>query len=397
MAAPAIPATGPTGLQLPALTGLRIFAALLVYASHVGPPAGAPEVVRTFLASGYMGVTIFFVLSGFVLALNYLDRLRRPNGRGIYGYIVARIARVYPLYLLILLYIMVRQQAAGGALDDWWKHALAIQAWDPSTAVAFGFNGPGWSIGVEFFLYACFPLLAPLVVRLRTPRATLVAVAGVVAAMLAATLWFAATSRGALPLSDPGSSHRWLYRTPLLRLGDFALGMLAAQLFLQLRHHPRAIRAGAPLTLAAVLVIVALMAWPANLNSVWSWDIGYALPAVVLMFGLAVAPLGRIAKLLSLPFVVMLGEASYAFYLAHQQALGFLAGGRWSADFSLTTVAYEALTLGAILCLAVGLHIVVERPARTHLRRWLTPPFRRRSRAASGSASEEPLARVPMA
>ena len=396
MAAAAATASTPaarTGLHLPALTGLRIVAALAVYASHVGPPAGAPEWIRTLLASGYMGVTIFFVLSGFVLALNYLHRLRRPSGREFYGYIVARLARVYPLYLLILLYIMVRQHAAGGPLDDWWKHALAIQAWDPSTTVAFSYNGPGWSIGVELLLYACFPLLVPLVARLATPRAALLAVAGVVVAMLAATLWFAATSRGALPLSDPGSPHRWLYRTPLLRLGDFALGMLAAQLFFLMRNDGRAVRAGGMLTFAAVIVTFGLMAWPANLNSAWSWDIGYALPAAVLIFGLAVAPGCQVAKLLSLPFIVLLGEASYAFYLAHQPALGFLAGGRWTTDFSITTVAYEVLTLGAILCLAAGLHTIVERPARTYLRRWLTPPVERKPKIVL----DEPSARVPMA
>ena len=56
--------------RLPALTGLRILAALAVYASHLGPPHGSPKLLSTFMESGYMGVTLFFTLSGFVLAIN---------------------------------------------------------------------------------------------------------------------------------------------------------------------------------------------------------------------------------------------------------------------------------------------------------------------------------------
>lgn len=77
---------------------------------------------------------------------------------------------------------------------------------------------------------------------------------------------------------------------------------------------------------------------------------------------------------------MLLGEASYAFYLVHVPALGFLSGRRWSVDLSMTTLTYEAMTLGAILALAVGLHVLVERPTRTWLRSVLAP--RRRSASA---------------
>jgi peptidoglycan/LPS O-acetylase OafA/YrhL len=359
----------PTEGRLPALTGVRILAALAVYASHLGPPHGAPKLLKTFMESGYMGVTLFFTLSGFVLTLNYFESMRHPSGHKVWQYAVARLARIYPLYILIVIYFIDRQHAFGESIHGWWEHVLAIQAWDPNVYQAYSFDPPSWSISVEFFLYACFPLLVLAIARLRTPRATLTLAAGVALMMAALTTWFVVTGRGNLVPADPESAHRWLYVTPLTRLGDFTLGILTARLFMQTRGHLGLTRIGGPLAFAAGLAIVALMAWPANIFSAWSLDLAYALPAIFLIFGLAVSPLSLPARALSIPIVVLLGEASYAFYLVHMPALGFFGAGRWAVATSPTTVLYETLTLGAILCFAVGLHVMVERPARLSIRR----------------------------
>jgi len=358
--------------KLPALTGVRILAALAVYASHIGPPVGSPAFLAAFFSSGYAGVTVFFVLSGFVLAVNYFERFSHLNPRVGYDYFVARIARIYPLYILILFYFVVRQHAFGASIDGWWRNTLAIQAWDPNLAHAYSFDGPSWSISVEFFLYACFPLLVPLLGRLRNPRGVVLAAAGVAISMAGLAALFTFTGRAGLPWEDPGSAHRWLYRMPLTRLGDFTLGMLGALLYAQTRKSKAIERAGAPLTIGAMVAVLALMAWPALLFTGWSWDVAYAIPAAIFIFGLAAAPASLPARVLSLPFLVLLGEASYAFYLVHAPGIDFLGGGQWANSISATTIVLEALTLGAILALAVGLHITFEGPARTYLRRALS-------------------------
>lgn len=357
--------------RLLALTGVRILAALAVYASHIPPPHDAPKVLASFFEAGYMGVTLFFTLSGFVLAINYFERLRKPNIRAIWQFGVARFARIYPLYILILAYILLRQHAFGEGIIAWWEHVFALQAWDPNVYRAFSFNGPAWSVSVEAFLYACFPLLVLMLARLRTPRSVLSAAVITALAMTALVTWFVLSGRGGLPWSNIESAHRWLYVTPLTRLGDFTLGVLAARLYSQVREHKGVVRSGAPLAAAAALVIVVLMAWPANLYSTWSWDLAYAIPSVVLIFGLAVSPRSRPARMLSFPLMLLLGESSYAFYLVHQRALEYFGAGRWAVATSATTIAYEALTLGAIICLSVGLHVMIERPARLYIRRLL--------------------------
>lgn len=358
--------------RLPALTGLRIFAALAVYFSHVGVPHNAPKVLATFMEAGYAGVTIFFVLSGFVLAVNYFRQMTSLHIVPAYNYFIARIARVYPLYVLLLFYFVVSMHAHGESVTGWWQNLLVIQTWSPDIARAYSFDAPSWSVSVEFFLYACFPLLIPLFARLRSVRSILTAAGVVTAAMFALTAWFALSGKGHLSMLDPASAHRWLYRTPLTRLGDFALGILAAQLFTLTRSDPRVERWSRRLAPACAVLIVALMCWPTLFFTAWSWDFAYAIPGVVLIFALAAAPAGWLAKLLSIGAIVLLGEASYAFYLVHDPAISFFGAGIWTTSVTPTIVLLEALNLGFVLALAVGLHYTIELPARKKLRRLLT-------------------------
>jgi peptidoglycan/LPS O-acetylase OafA/YrhL len=371
--------------RLPSITGLRLFAALAVYLSHIGAPHEAPTALATFFASGYAGVTVFFVLSGFVLAYNYFEQVRRPDAATIYNFFVARFARVYPLYLAVLAYVLVRQHALGIGTDEWWQHLLALQAWNGDVNVAYAFNGPAWSISVEFFLYACFPLLIPLVAKLDSPRRLLLAGAAVALTMATLAAWFVTTGHAALPTTDPGSAHRWIYRMPLPRLGDFLLGILAARLFVHVVGRPGVRQTGRWLAPLAGAAIVALMAWPALRSTAWSYDLAYGLPAVLLIFALAAAPAGWLSRGLSIPAVVLLGEASYAFYLVHSPAIAFLGAGQWREAVSGSLVALEVFNLAVILALAVGLHLSLERPAR----RWLRRKFSYRNGSRRAAASPE--------
>jgi peptidoglycan/LPS O-acetylase OafA/YrhL len=363
--------------HLEALTGLRMLAALAVYIFHVGVPPGTPLLVGAFVASGYMGVTVFFTLSGFVLGLNYFESLRHPSAPALWGFAVARFARLAPLYFLVLLFVIVTHLVHGDSIAEWPEHALALQAWDPSLARAWALNGVAWSVSVEVFLYACLPVVVLLVARLGSARALVAAAAGVIALLAIVTLWFALTGRGELAYADPGSAHRWLYRTPLLRLGDFTLGVLAARLYLAVRDHRYAARAGGALALAAAAVIVIAMAWPGHAGTVGSWDFDYAVPATFLVFGLACAPSGILARLLSLPIMVLLGEASYAFFMTHRRILNVFNGngGAWSGPLTVASATYELMLLGLVICLSVGLYLLFERPSRAVLRR-LGPPSR---------------------
>lgn len=345
------------------LTGLRFVAAMVVVLHHY-PVPGVSGTLQTMLQSGYFGVTLFFVLSGFVLTLNYLDAFSRAPINALGRFAVARFARIYPVYLLVLLYVWLRAGASGPIVS----HALLLQAWSADAREAFALNGPGWSLSVEAFLYACFPLLILLLRRVgvfTSGRRMAVAVAIVSIAMVAIAVYFEVTGRNVAG-AGPDSAHRWLYRSPLSRLGDFTLGILAAGFWLRYSARIRARRrSGSVLAVGSITAMLAFMAMPGNIDSTYSWDVLYALPGLLLILGLALAPESGVGRVLGSPAMVLLGESSYCLYL-----LQVPVGGLRVADGALGLpgqIALHALFIGLLVALSVGLHLLVERP----LQRWI--------------------------
>jgi peptidoglycan/LPS O-acetylase OafA/YrhL len=131
-----------TGVRrLEPLTGLRIFAALVVFLSHIPKPPGAPAFLQAFMDAGYSGVTLFFILSGFIIAWNYEPVLgERLTGSALRTFYVARLARIYPLYLgALLLVILPTIDTVGDVGEDlssgvFWTHLFALQGWAARTS-----------------------------------------------------------------------------------------------------------------------------------------------------------------------------------------------------------------------------------------------------------------------
>jgi peptidoglycan/LPS O-acetylase OafA/YrhL len=377
--------------RIESLTGLRWCAALAVFLSHNVPGGKTPLIISTFFSSGYIGVTLFFVLSGFVLTVTYGNVMAEPRITNIWNYAVARIARVMPLYWLILLLVAVVWIFFGPAATTaglWW-HFLAIQAWSGDLKLAYSWNSPGWSVGVELFLYAMFPILVLLTGALTSTRKVVILAIFVVAAMATLVIFFHVTGNDRLPWTDPASAHRWLYRSPLTRLGDFTLGICGALIYARERDRPNLIKA-APLVAAAMsILILGLMTVPQLLDSSLSYDLVYAVPGAVLILSLALSPHQGIARFLGSVALVALGELSYAFYLIHVPVGGQFQN--WGVSpHGFTPVGTTVLVLILLFLIAVswGLHVSFERPARIFLRKHLSITPARTSEPRSQSAVE---------
>lgn len=165
------------------LTTMRIFAAFWVVLYDYWAFL-IPGPLPAFIAKGYLGVELFFVLSGFIICHVYLQKF--GEGRFSYrSFLWARLARIYPLHIAILagLIVLVLGAAAegltlSGGMAQWGSipgQVLMLQAW--GFTPEGGWNHPAWSISAEWFAYLTFPAFAWAALKLKARPLVAVALA----------------------------------------------------------------------------------------------------------------------------------------------------------------------------------------------------------------------------
>jgi peptidoglycan/LPS O-acetylase OafA/YrhL len=365
----------PRAPVLASLTGIRFIAAIFVFNAHANNVQGGPAFLDGVALAGHDWMTMFFILSGLILTWNYDEVLgTRLTPHGLRVYFVARFARIYPLYLLTLAVValstvQIPADVARLVQDPaLWAQVFAVQTWSGDLSVAYGYNGPGWSVGVELFLYALFPvLIVPFRAIRSNPRALVIVAAVCVALTFAMVVAAFLLGTADLPREDPASAHRWLYRTPLTRLPDFVLGMSLGFLLIHTRGGDYT-RTGVLLQAIGGVAVMGLLFVPGLPFTIWSLDAANTIPFALLMLGLVWAPQSVLARFLSSPPMMLLGESAYAFYLWHQTIVRIVdSGGTSTTAWAVTwLIGFLITTL-----VAVGSHLLVELPARTWLRRRL--------------------------
>ena len=342
--------------NLPALTGLRFFAALAVLDVHFGrwlPPTGP---LHTLVGRGSFAVSLFFVLSGFILAYTYAtpDSTLRGTAGAFYR---ARFARIYPVYLTGLLLALATP-------DPFYPNtprALAllptlalVQSWLPSLVQAI--NGPGWSLSAEAFFYALFPLLLRTCLRMGTrQRIGLIAV-----------LWLgSALVQHQAALVGAGET---LDILPLARLPEFLIGILACGIWSARRRHEWGARR---CDLVAVSSIGSALLVLGYAPDAWNQVLltgGLAPLWALLLYALATGR-GTITRTLGCRPLATLGAASYSLYILHWPLWCALAAFSGTPSWTLLHVPwfFGMYMLIAIAC-SVLAHRYVEEPGRRALR-----------------------------
>ncbi|MCB8883481.1 acyltransferase [Acidisoma cellulosilytica] len=332
-----------------ALTSIRGIMALWVVGHHLqfGLSVGGYDYAAWLFGPGYVGVDVFFVLSGFVITAVHRDMTSSSTG----DFFIRRIFRIYPLHwfvLAIILAIWVRQQWIEGlplVTDHLASLPIVALLLQPYLLHEPNWNVASWSIGVEMLCYLLFPL-AILVLR----RMTLVVS---LAALVIAVLYERHTH----------SEMVWGWPAIARGLSGFALGMMVQQMTL-LFPRPRT-RLATSLELAAV----GLMAVTVLLRHLALFPI----PAALLIYALA-AERGVLSRALSGPVWYWLGQISFSVYLLHPTVIALFSGlmppKRLLAALGLTlgqgltALVWTVLVIGTLLTLASLTWRLIEDPAR---------------------------------
>ncbi|GGO22369.1 acyltransferase family protein [Deinococcus humi] len=351
--------------ELRTLTGLRFMAALWVFLFHVDLrwPLDLPPFLAGVVGAGDVGVTLFFMLSGFILAYAYSDGFGGPRLERM-AFWRARFARIYPLYaasLLLALPLWVAmsypaglqslQQVIQVILTTMTSFGL-VHTWFPS--MAFMLHGGAWSLACEAFFYLCFPFLLPHLLRLSSRQLWI----GL------GVLWVASALAGAVLYAFP-SEETWkmAYTNPVLRLPEFVAGMVFGLMFLR---QPQGQDAGQK----AVLCVLLAFFWLGLNGSRYSAPLHNAV--LVPLIGFMIMGFARTTatqaagRILGHPVMVSLGQASYAFYLLQLVPLeGGVLLTRQGWAHSPTT--WLAMTFLCTVALAYAGHLLIEEPVRRHL------------------------------
>ena len=372
----------PRGSGIPALNGIRGVAVALVLIGHSGIPG---------VAGGFIGVDVFFVLSGFLITSLLLDEIGRTGRLDLGAFWIRRARRLLPaLLLMVLAVIAARLLFPPDAVSALRSDAVAAFLWVANWAFVsqetdyFSQGAPPsplqhtWSLGVEEQYYLIWPLLIvaaavllAAIARRRKKTPTIVAVRRAV--LVLALLGTAASATEAILMASDASLNRVYFgtdtRAQALLIGAAAAALLVRDWPAMLAGWPlirsrwgRWLAAGVPVAGVAVLAAITHVATGSAAEFRHGLLIVVAVAAVAVIAPVALEQRGPVAWVLATPPLVALGVISYGVYLWHWPVFLVLTGERTGWTGYPLFAARCAITVAV----AAGSWWLIERP----IRRW---------------------------
>lgn len=372
--------------HLAVLTGLRGWAALWVFIYHLWGKAGHPVFavsmagftldLTPLVSMGLSGVSIFFVLSGFLLSIPFAEWQAGRRDRPDLGhYLFRRVMRVFPAYyvqlaILLLLAVLIPGQGGIGNVADLVRHLFML--FMPPPLGTTPINLVWWTLPIEFSFYLALPLLAFLL----SPRRWAWLLVGSLTAMW---LWrhFLVVWLGDAPVSQRVYAAYQLPGT----FDMFGLGMLAALAYVHRARLPGWLvpkpGSNGLLLLGIGLVLAAVFWLPPLRSQYWADNPIFYLwtPALSLGFAAIVyagATGSRLAAwLFGNRFMVYAGLVSYSYYLWHLRVLDWIAASAWYQSLAIHRFLWlVAASVPAVFLVASLSYVLIELPCMRLRKNW---------------------------
>lgn len=301
------------------LTSLRFLFAFMVFASHLGfLNQSESNILRWIYDSifyeGYIGVSFFFILSGFILAYNYQDGIQKKQ-KSKRTFYQARFARIFPLHILTLIIsIPLTYSVFIQKKSLWFSQALTnvtlTQSYIPIKSIYFSFNAPSWSISNEMFFYLVFPFLITLIPKFRNYKSLLII--SIIALIPLLTL-----------IIPENAYHQIFYINPFTRVVDFVIGIFIFNIYQTFLKKDLNINYNY-FEISSILLLLVFFLFHQSIAKVARYSFYYWIPMGYLIFSFSFQK-GKISKFLSRKTLIHLGEISFGFYLFHQLVLRYFS------------------------------------------------------------------------
>lgn len=346
------------------LTSLRFFFSVLVFTSHLwfleyDHPTVA-YIHKNIFKEGFIGVSFFFILSGFIMSYSYGQKLLEDR-ISFTNYWVARVARIYPVHFLTLVLAIPLSFNTDviSWVDKLLLNLLLLQSFIPSDGYYLTFNAVSWSISTEMFFYIVFPVLVLLFTRRKLRWAVMLAYIVLIPIGVA--------------LTKDALHHAIFYVNPLMRLGDFIVGMMLYRLYAQ-RKDNEYLNNRRFANIAEVLTMLTMFGFLYFYKHIpmgYRYSLYYLPPMALLVYVFSYSK-GFISDIMSHRLFVFLGDVSFVFYMLHILVIRYYT--MLQAEFTMLPLNYVAaiilyfVTLG----LAIIVHKYYEMPLSNYLRKTYT-------------------------
>jgi peptidoglycan/LPS O-acetylase OafA/YrhL len=355
---------GGDGTRFQGVNGLRAAAAFTVLAFHVGFVAPPPGLGASLSFHFQYGVSLFFVISGFLLFRPFARALWSGGKVDLVRYLQSRALRILPLYLVAVVVILL--------LDGSRRHLGLVLRSLTFTGVYSGarvtevVQPVAWSLDDEMVFYLFLPLLFLVLLWLVKPARRFRAAAVAIVILAAASLAFRAYLVSVLHLDQLSPEPEVLMRIFPAKLELFALGMILAMLQVRKLQRVTSPQAYGLLGVGALSLVAGVVAlYHLGAFADFLMGTGFALLLTAVVLSPPATPLSAVLASRPLWF---LGEISYGVYLWHfpvirQLALFHLVGSNYLlalAEVALVTIAIASAT-----------YVIVERPFLMRKRLWL--------------------------
>lgn len=308
--------------RLDRLEALRAFACIGVFSFHC-----------YVSLLGTWAVSVFVMLSGFLLTYNGLDRVERfpTDFRGCAAYAWKKTRKMYPLYFFTLLVLALRifllapenpdMNQVNIFIKQFILSVFLIQSWPPNTEWAFGFNGVGWYLSTCIILYFAFPAILRRVKNCGGIKAAFKRIA-VIFAVMFLVAWLAAVLHRKLTGADFNASqnfqHWFTYVFPPFRLGDFSIGCLMGYIFTQADREKIGSGAATALEAAAIGLFILTQALfnTAKLPNFIDCNLLFIPSSAMLVYFFALGK-GHISRFLDNGITRLIADYSVEIFLIH--------------------------------------------------------------------------------
>lgn len=343
------------------LTIPRFIAAFLIVFLHYGSELFpvAPDFIQILRENFHLGVSYFFVLSGYVMMIAYYNL----ENTAFKTHIKNKISAIYPTHLLALFFTIIVSIISSLNYLEYYKfdtngfvfNIFLLQAWFPKNAISF--NIPSLSISVELFFYICFPFLFNHFIKKTKPKTIIIAsLAFWILTQLSLNLYFSSDYFNSKNILDKN----FIFYNPLFNFSSFLMGCVAGYIFkakaFRLRNYDFIIIFLTLLTAGSVIVLQKLLLQNGLLS------INFALIIILSL------NIGKITTIFKHKHFLHLGDISFAMYLLPYPV--FMAIKKINDTFQLIKNPYMYFTIGFFILL-LSSHLVYkyfENPLRKKIK-----------------------------